>query len=515
MDHPKHYSQAKDVYQYTCPWPMYALDWSKSRQEQESFRLAVGSFIEDNNNKIQVIARTDLLHGQQPRQHDHNSDFTPVAEADCYYPITKVLWEPARTESKTTDLLATAGDILRLWELVDNPHYGSTSNSINSGVRKSPTYFSQRLVKKAELVNMKQTDFCAPLTSFDWNETDPSLVVTSSIDTTCTVWNVETNQAKTQLIAHDSDVYDVGFMHGSADIFASVGADGSVRLFDLRSLEHSTILYESPIPNASKTRSHSPHTNQPQNHGPSPLLRLQFNRTNSNLLATFHMDSSSVQILDIRHPSAPVVELTNSHQSSVNCMNWSPTKSGQIATGGDDTQVLIWDIHDSDRSSSPHQQNPSSKSNQPPLRTIHDPVLAYSAESSINSLSWNTQTRMDKLTPPNQAHTRQDLYDSDTHSLDSTAWLHIPSIAKLTNDEKSSNKPSSLRSHWLQQRQKNNKRDRAVLGCVGLIVLLVLVGTIALWIGSAFIVPQHRYSTTLAQVPRSSSYRFATPTPTL
>lgn len=81
---------------------------------------------------------------------------------------------------------------------------------------------------------MKQTDFCAPLTSFDWNETDPSLVVTSSIDTTCTVWNVETNQAKTQLIAHDSDVYDVGFMHGSADIFASVGADGSVRLFDLR-----------------------------------------------------------------------------------------------------------------------------------------------------------------------------------------------------------------------------------------------------------------------------------------
>lgn len=101
-----------------------------------------------------------------------------------------------------------------------------------------------------------------------------------------------------------------------------------------RSLEHSTILYESPIPNAMKSRSHSPHTNQSQNHGPSPLLRLQFNRTNSNLLATFHMDSSSVQILDIRHPSAPVVELTNSHQSSVNCMNWSPTKSGQIATGG-------------------------------------------------------------------------------------------------------------------------------------------------------------------------------------
>jgi len=60
------------------------------------------------------------------------------------------------------------------------------------------------------------------------------LAVTSSIDTTCTVWNVETKQAKTQLIAHDKEVYDVAFYTGSTDIFASVGADGSVRMFDLR-----------------------------------------------------------------------------------------------------------------------------------------------------------------------------------------------------------------------------------------------------------------------------------------
>lgn len=178
---------------------------------------------------------------------------------------------------------------------------------------------------------MKQSDFCAPLTSFDWNETDPSLVVTSSIDTTCTVWNVETNQAKTQLIAHDSDVYDVAFMHGSADTFASVGADGSVRLFDLRSLEHSTILYEAqPTP----TTTTSANNGNRMNSTTVPLLRLQFSRMNSNLLATFHMDSSIVQILDIRYPSAPVAELSKSHSGSINCLSWSPTESGQIATGG-------------------------------------------------------------------------------------------------------------------------------------------------------------------------------------
>ena len=57
--------------------------------------------------------------------------------------------------------------------------------------------------------------------------------------------NVETHQAKTQLIAHDKEVYDLAFAP-STDVFASAGADGSVRMFDLRSLEHSTIIYESP-----------------------------------------------------------------------------------------------------------------------------------------------------------------------------------------------------------------------------------------------------------------------------
>jgi WD repeat-containing protein 68 len=38
---------------------------------------------------------------------------------------------------------------------------------------------------------------------------------------------------KTQLIAHDKEVYDMGFTQGTNG-FASVGADGSVRMFDLR-----------------------------------------------------------------------------------------------------------------------------------------------------------------------------------------------------------------------------------------------------------------------------------------
>lgn len=92
--------------------------------------------------------------------------------------------------------------------------------------------------------NNKEKDFCAPLTSFDWSEVDQKLIGTSSIDTTCTIWEVEVGQpiarvhgsgtqsrihgtVKTQLIAHENEVYDIAFNRASSHGFASVGGDGS------------------------------------------------------------------------------------------------------------------------------------------------------------------------------------------------------------------------------------------------------------------------------------------------
>lgn len=74
-------------------------------------------------------------------------------------------------------------------------------------------------------------------------------------------------------------VYDIAFSRagGGRDMFASVGADGSVRMFDLRHLEHSTIIYEDP-----------------QHH---PLLRLCWNKQDPNYLATMAMDGMEVSVL--------------------------------------------------------------------------------------------------------------------------------------------------------------------------------------------------------------------------
>lgn len=184
---------------------------------------------------------------------DVQLEFTKTAEANHSYPVTRILWEPPSSQKKSTDLLATSGDHLRLWSL-PSTHTGPVSNSINrSSNQKSPP--PAKLSPLALLSNSKSPEHTAPITSLDWNTVSPSLIITSSIDTTCTIWDIPTLTAKTQLIAHDKEVYDVRFCANSVDVFVSCGCDGSVRMFDLRSLEHSTIIYE-PSEKAEKSEYH-------------------------------------------------------------------------------------------------------------------------------------------------------------------------------------------------------------------------------------------------------------------
>lgn len=230
------------------------------------------------------------------------------------------------SSTKSSDLLASSGDYLRLWDV--------TANSIDP---------------VTTLNNSKTSEFCSPLTSFDWNEFEPSRIGASSIDTTCTIWDVETGVVETQLIAHDKEVNDIAW--GEAGVFASVGADGSVRVFDLRDKEHSTIIYENPQPD-------------------TPLLRLAWNKQDLRYMATILMDSNKVVILDIRSPTMPVAELER-HRASVNAIAWAPLSSRHICSGGDDSQALIWEL--------PTVAGPNGI----------DPISMYSAASEINQLQWS------------------------------------------------------------------------------------------------------------------------------
>lgn len=337
----------KEIYTYDAPWTIMALAWAK-QDTNSKFRLAIGSFVEQYSNCVQIIQKD--LEDEKKNNNDDDADDSKgltvvgktaakkshfslykACEFDHPYPCTKILWNPDTAHAGSKDLVATTGDYLRLWNLTD-----AGEGLINAK-------------KEAILNTNKKSEFCAPLTSFDWNEVDPNIIGTSSIDTTCTIWDIETETARTQLIAHDREVFDIAF--AGKDIFASVGADGSLRMFDLRRLDHSTIVYESPNFN--------------------PLLRLQWNKMDPNYLATFTADSQKTVILDIRVPSTPVAEL-GGHLGCINATAWAPHSRSHICTAGDDSQALIWDL--------------SSIMSSPPI----DPILAYQAEAEINNLQWSS-----------------------------------------------------------------------------------------------------------------------------
>ena len=63
----------------------------------------------------------------------------------------------------------------------------------------------------------------------------------------------------------------------------------------------------------------------------------------SHLLATFAADSTVIRVLDVRQPGQALLELRG-HAAPVNCIEWSPSRRGMLASGGDDSLVMLWDL---------------------------------------------------------------------------------------------------------------------------------------------------------------------------
>ncbi|KAK4362851.1 hypothetical protein RND71_018092 [Anisodus tanguticus] len=307
---------------YDSSYPIYAMAFSSFTLPNHHRHIAVGSFIEEFKNRVDILSFNEDTQTLKP---------IPNLSFDHPYPPTKLMFHPNPSGSlKSNDILASSGDYLRLWEVRE--------------ASIEPLF---------TLNNSKTSEYCAPLTSFDWNEVEPRRIGTSSIDTTCTIWDVEKGVVETQLIAHDKEVYDIAW--GEAGVFASVSADGSVRIFDLRDKEHSTIIYESPQPD-------------------TLLLRLAWNKQDLRYMATILMDSNKIVILDIRSPAMPVAELER-HQASVNAIAWAPQSCRHICSSGDDGQALIWEL--------PTVAGPNGI----------DPMSMYSAGAEINQLQWPAAQR--------------------------------------------------------------------------------------------------------------------------
>ncbi|WWD21312.1 hypothetical protein CI109_105796 [Kwoniella shandongensis] len=399
--------------EYESNYPLYGIAFSHS--PNHPFRIALTTLLTGPTNKLFLVdavqpdALQNPLHHSHHHHHHHHQhhqtqnsyypqngaaaagpssgpDFHQIASINMNFPATKVGWEPRESLAMASayddggrgELIATSGDALRIYEVTKE--WGTGHDSTGSGGyvggggggaggkngwSNAPNGndgggggYSYSLKSRSMLSNSKTPHTSLPpVTSFSWNPKSPNSIVTCSIDTTATLWDINTSQALTQLIAHDRAVYDLSWLPDSSDIFVSVGADGSLRAFDLRQLEHSTILYES-----SKD---------------TPLARIAFSNKEQHMMACFGLDDSKIMILDMRSPGQPVAELVG-HQAPLGGIAWgSPgtssrnevTGGGWLASCGDDSQVLLYDL----TSPLPETRPPST---QPPTSKSPNTVLS-------------------------------------------------------------------------------------------------------------------------------------------
>lgn len=115
---------------------------------------------------------------------------------------------------------------------------------------------------------------------------------------------------------------------------------------------------------------------------PPPLLRLATSPHDTHLLATFAQDSNVIRILDVRQPGQALLELRG-HGGSVNSIEWSPLRRGTLASGGDDCQVLLWDLINSNTPMAGPPMNGTSQQD-----NARSPVAAWQCDYEIGNLGW-------------------------------------------------------------------------------------------------------------------------------
>lgn len=107
------------------------------------FRLAIGSYVEQYSNSVQIVKKQSASTSTD----DLESQLFQACEFDHPYPCTKISWSPDAHNQGGKDLLATTGDYLRIWNLVDDslgkgmllPNKEALLNNVSDKSEQRPT----------------------------------------------------------------------------------------------------------------------------------------------------------------------------------------------------------------------------------------------------------------------------------------------------------------------------------------------------------------------------------------
>lgn len=149
--------------------PVFALDWCKTaapghqHRPRSSFRLGLGSLTDDYRNRIAIVGLQDervlVEDDYAPDFGDsYYPDFVTLVEAHHGYPATSLQWQPASANTfawaqkpTQSELLATTGDALRVWEYASDQSAGGGVGGGYVGKTQSPQASGHRLTLRAAL----------------------------------------------------------------------------------------------------------------------------------------------------------------------------------------------------------------------------------------------------------------------------------------------------------------------------------------------------------------------------
>ena len=254
-----------------------------------------------------------------------NNSIKLKSQVKCEFPVSSILFSP---HEENKNLLISTSDILSVYS------------------------YEQEQLNLQVAFRSKTKNYNGPLTSCDWSRANNAIIGVSSVDHTCSIWDLNKREQKYMIIAHDKEVYDIS-LGPDEFIFMSTGADGSVRLFDSRQANSSSIIFE--------TRDES------------AMTRLKWNLVNPNFILTVIVDKNEIYILDQRKLNAPY-GILKVHTNVVNNAIWAPQSNSTLISVSDDKSALLWDIYcDSEK---PEEY-----------------IMKYEAENEIENVAWGEVTQ--------------------------------------------------------------------------------------------------------------------------
>ncbi|WVW81269.1 hypothetical protein I302_103260 [Kwoniella bestiolae CBS 10118] len=175
----------------------------------------------------------------------------------------------------------------------------------------------------------------AEIMSIEWNNLSKDQFITSSWDSTIKIWSSNRATSLLSIQAHKGHLYNATFSPHTPNIIMSCGADGFLKIWDLRSnLSSSSNLSPTlSIPNSGTVRG------QP----PDEVLYCDWNKYDPSLIASASKDGT-IKVFDLRTGSG-AGRIVGKHDLAARKVAWDPHSRERMASTGYDMTCRVWNIN--------------------------------------------------------------------------------------------------------------------------------------------------------------------------